>query len=61
MNAIRKAYGIFRYLGPRVITLRAWVYLRQSLGITQRIFKPRPWETIDLAAITRPGTPADPT
>jgi hypothetical protein len=59
MGPISKAYNIFRYLGPRVVWLRAGVYIGKALGLTRRRFPHTPWNTIDLATICRPGTPAD--
>lgn len=60
MSLLMKGYYILRYLGPRVITLRAGVYLRNALGITQRTYRSRPWDTIRLSEIYLPGIPADP-
>ena len=60
MNPIRKYYRILRLLGPRVVALRCGMFARDKLGITRRVFRPCPWETIDLARITTPGTPTDP-
>lgn len=57
MGPIRKAYYILRYLGPRIVRLRAGVYLGKCLGLTRRQFSYKPWETIDLAAICSPGIP----
>jgi len=60
MNRLRTAYYILRRLGPRIVWLRARVYLSKSTGHARRVFRPRPWELINLAPITRPGTPTDP-
>jgi len=60
VNALKKGYYILRYLGPRIVWLRAGVYLSKGTGRARRAFRARPWERIDLARITRPGTPADP-
>lgn len=61
MNRLRTAYYVLRYLGPRIVWLRAGVYFGKSLGHTRRRFRPRPWERIDLAGITHPGTPTETT
>ncbi|MFH1746083.1 MAG: alginate lyase family protein [Planctomycetota bacterium] len=58
MNPLTKAYYILRYLGPRLVWLRAGVYLAKASGRTRRIFGKRPWEQIDLADILRPEIPA---
>ncbi len=58
MNPLARAYYILRYLGPRVVGLRAGTFLRQKLGITRRLYAPRAWNSIALTEITRPGTPA---
>ena len=57
MNLLTRAFYILRYLGPCVVTLRANVYLRRTLGMTRRKFPPLPWESIAIAHITRPDTP----
>ncbi|MFQ5806584.1 MAG: heparinase II/III family protein, partial [Phycisphaerae bacterium] len=59
MSPLEKAYYILRHLGPRVIWLRAGVYLSNSLGRTRRIFRAQPWDQIDLAELVRAGTPID--
>ena len=59
MSPASKAYYILRHLGPRVVWLRAGVYLGDRLGLTRRTFRSRPWEQIDLASITVSGTPVD--
>jgi hypothetical protein len=60
MNRLRKAYYVLRYLGPRVLWIRAGVYVRSVTGQTRRIFAPLAWEAIRLADVCRPGTPTDP-
>ena len=57
MNALQKAYYILRYMGPGVVKLRARIYLDRYLGRTRRRFAARPWSTIRLADIVKPGTP----
>lgn len=57
MNLFTRAYYILRYLGPRVVTLRASIYLKQKLGMTRRRFASRRWDSISLSEITLPGTP----
>jgi len=59
MNPALKAYYVFRHVGPRLLWLRAGVYWRRSLGITRRMFQPRPWEQIKLSEIVQPGTPTN--
>ena len=59
MSPASKAYYILRHLGPRVVWLRAGVYLNKRLGLTRRTFRSRAWEQIDLASITVSGTPVD--
>src|SRR5690554_2287700 len=60
MNKTTKAYYALRYLGPRIVWLRGGVYLRKFLRVTDRVFRPRPWDEIKLAEIVRPGTPTEP-
>ena len=60
MNPLTKACYILRYLGPRLVSLRAGVVLRRRLGLTRRRFTPQPWDQIALGRITLDGTPTDP-
>ena len=60
MNPLKKGCYIARYLGPRVVGLRARVYLANALGSTRRAFRPRPWEDIDLASVMSRQVPTDP-
>jgi len=60
MNSLGKYYHALRLLGPRVVALRLGVAMRQTLGLTRRRFRPRPWDGIELATVTSTGTPADP-
>ncbi len=57
MSPLKKAYYINRYFGPRIIWLRAGVYLGKYLGRTRRVFRPRPWEQLELSALCQRGTP----
>ncbi len=59
MTPWKKAWYIFRYLGPRVVWLRLGVYASKFLGRSKRVFSPRPWGEIDLADICQPNVPAD--
>lgn len=59
MNALATGLYALRYFGPRLVLLRARVLLDKRLGITRRAFPPRSWDSIRLAEILRPGTPAD--
>jgi len=59
MNPVRKSYYLLRYLGPRVVGLRASVYLNNALGITRRAFAQRPWASIRLREILTDGVPAE--
>jgi len=59
MNPLAKGYNILRYLGPRVVTLRASVYLNKALGTTRRVFAERPWASIRLHEILNDGIPSD--
>ena len=60
MSPLKKGYYLLRYLGPRVIWLRAGMYLGKALGRSRRTFYSRPWNSIGLAEIVRPEVPADP-
>ncbi len=59
MTPWKKAWYIFRYLGPRVVWLRLGVYASKFLGRSRKVFAPRPWGQIDLAEICQPGVPAE--
>ncbi|MCB9849363.1 MAG: alginate lyase family protein [Phycisphaerales bacterium] len=59
MNPLRMGYYIMRHLGPRVVTLRASIYLSKTLGLTQRRFAERPWATMRLHDILCDGIPSD--
>ncbi len=59
MGPVSKAYNILKYLGPRVVRLRAGVYLGKAFGLTRRRFRHTPWDAIDLATICRGGTPTN--
>ena len=59
MNRVKKIYWALRQMGPRVVAMRAGVYLRSMLGSTRRQFVPRPWESIELKEICNRGTPTD--
>ncbi|HEY2827931.1 MAG TPA: alginate lyase family protein [Pirellulales bacterium] len=52
---------MLRFLGPRVVRLRAGVHLNKALGTSRRQFPPRSWESINLDQILRPGTPTEST
>lgn len=54
-----KAYYILRFLGPKVVWLRAGVYAGKLTGQTRRVFRPRPWKQIALGDLVTRGTPAD--
>lgn len=60
MNPLRLGFNVLRYLGPRIVWLRAGVYLRQALGSTRNTFPSRSWEAIELSDICKPGTPCSP-
>ncbi len=59
MNRLRQAYYLLRYLGPRVVTLRAGVYLRDLTGATRRTYAERPWATLKLRDLCQAGIPTD--
>jgi hypothetical protein len=59
VNPAAKYCNILRYLGPRVVTLRASTYLARALGTTRRRYAPIPWESIRLREIARDGVPGD--
>ena len=60
MNKISLATNVLRYLGPRVVGLRASVYLNKALGISRKHFQPRSWESIQLGEIFRSNVPDKP-
>ncbi len=60
MTPLNKAVGIIRHLGPGFVAQRAWLAARKRLGVDRRTYRPRPWESIRLEEITRPGTPTEP-
>jgi len=59
MSPWKKVYYALRYLGLHTVWVRAGLYAAKRLGTTRRTFRTRPWETIDLAALTQPGTPTE--
>lgn len=59
LNRIRKGYEILRHFGPRFVTQRLGIAVRKRLGITRRVYRSRPWDSIALADICRAGTPID--
>lgn len=60
MTPFRLALNILRYLGPRIVWLRATVYLRESLGLTSRVFRSRAWDDLSLTSLFQPGVPVAP-
>lgn len=60
MTRLRKAWWVLRYLGPRVVWLRLGVYGSKLTGHTRRVYASRPWDTLTLEKLSRPGTPSDP-
>ncbi len=60
MNKVALAFNVMRYFGPRVVRLRAGVYLNKALGTTRRHFAPRDWVTIRLEDVFLSGTPTSP-
>ncbi len=60
MNIVKKVYCILRHIGPRLVWLRLGVYAQKRLGITRRLFAPRPWNTIRLSDMLTPGVPTEP-
>src|SRR5689334_13694863 len=59
MKSFKTTYWMLRQMGPRLIGLRAGVYLRRMLGTTRRQFPARTWESIRVEEICRPGTPTE--
>ena len=57
MRPIRLAFNILRYLGPRIVLLRAGIYARKYTGMTRRLFRSRDWDGIHLEEIFSPGVP----
>ena len=59
MNPITKSWLIFRYLGPRIIWLRARGYFETATGRTKRHNPLRTWESISLAEMLGDNGPTD--
>lgn len=59
MNFLAKAYYVARYLGPGFVARRLLLDIKKRLGITRRLFGPRPWNTIALSEILSDGVPHD--
>lgn len=59
MKLWRKAWWIIRYLGLRVVWLRLGVYIEKLTGRTRRVYASRPWDTLTLEKLCRPGLPSD--
>jgi hypothetical protein len=60
LKKLRLGYYSMRYLGLRFLTLRVRILFESKLGMTQRRFEKRPWDSIDLKDIVKPGTPTEP-
>ena len=60
LNRLRLGYNILRYLGPRIVWLRARVYLRRRLGFDRQIYPYRGWGDIRLENVLRNDVPAEP-
>ena len=60
VSPLKKGYYLIRYIGPRVIWLRAGVYLNKAIGRSRRTFRSRPWNSIDLAEIVKPQVSTEP-
>ncbi len=50
---------MLRQFGPRIVFLRAGVYLSKALGLTRRRFPSRSWVSIRLEEICNSGTPCE--
>ncbi len=59
MNRFKTAYLMLRQFGPRIVRLRAGVYLSKALGLTRRRFPARSWDSIRLEEICKSGTPCE--
>lgn len=56
---LKQGYYLLRLLGPRLLSLRAGVYLSHRLGTLRRAFPNRRWGEIRLSDIFLPGVPTD--
>lgn len=59
MNALQKSWLILRTLGPGFAWQRVRIKLDHLRGRDRKLFYHRPWESIGLQDICRPGTPID--
>lgn len=60
MKRLRTAAYVLRYFGPSFVWVRVKLAADRVLRRTQRLFSPRPWDTIGLDRICRSEIPADP-
>lgn len=58
MNAVAKAFNILRFLGPRIVWLRAGTYVEKRLGTTRKRYAPVEWDAIDLRHRFRGDVPS---
>lgn len=57
MHPLRKSWLILRYMGPRLVALRAAVFLRRRLKLDERTYAPRPWASLALDELLKPEVP----
>ncbi len=60
MISFSKACAVVRWLGPGFALQRTSLAIQRRLGMTRRKFSPRPWDSLRLEDIARPGTPTTP-
>ncbi len=60
MNAVAKAWYVLRHLGPGFVRTRVGMKWERLSGRPQRVFAPREWDALELAALCLPGTPTQP-
>lgn len=59
MNPIVKSFQVLRHLGPRFVWQRLSLSAARRFGGTKRIFRPRPWNEIELYSILQSNVPTD--
>ncbi len=60
MSPFQKAYCVLRYQGPGFVATRLRIKLATMTGSLRRAFRTRPWDTMRLDDLVRPGVPTEP-
>ncbi len=59
MNFFIKIYYLLKHLGPGFLIQRLGMSLKGRVGVSQRVFRRRPWASIDLGELCEAGVQTD--